>query len=199
MAAGLESVWSTIRLLIVRLRIYDIAGGGERAGAVDVVARRIGHETGMRAGPPGPCPSSRSSELRRQQFEELVVGRTPMLLAGKEVVVGAIDRAQAPKRCRPGPCRGPTRRAGRVCLRNLDLSENEVEVGFDVGDDILKSSQLARCCARALRPAKVATFLRVDWSIAAARPMADERRTSRDLCGFGPAAAVPKVARPVRL
>ena len=64
-----------------------------------------------------------------------MIGRTPLLAARHEVIIAAIDRAQAvrQKRAVDQLCQG---RAARMSLGNFDLIQDELKVVFDEIDHL---------------------------------------------------------------
>ena len=75
-------------------------------------------------------PAFRVAEVRRRHAREQRVGGAELGLALHQVVVGAVDRAQAQGQGRVGD-QLLQRRAGRVRLGDADLLEDELEIGTD--------------------------------------------------------------------
>ena len=73
---------------------------------------------------------------RVEQGRELAVGGAPLLLAGQQVVVGAVDGAQAHGEVVGGheAARAEQRLTGGMRLGDLDLLENELQIALDVTD-----------------------------------------------------------------
>ena len=103
------------------VRVMVLGLGGIGSAATYWASRRLGPDV-----------------LGIEQFEELLVGRAPLLLAGQQVIVGAIYRAEAPGHVvsRNKAARPEQRLAGSMRLSDLDLIEDEIEVGANIGDHL---------------------------------------------------------------